>query len=213
MSFHNDIGKGHNARREHFSWMILFLSFFAFFFLFFNALYPVIGHDYHYFIPHLLAGKWHALRQGFLPPWYTPHFCGGIPLYGNPQDMFYSIPQILVLIMDPWIAINISVFFMLSFGIWGWYRCGRDLIRLPPSWAYLCALIVISQGFLLVHMIAGHLTFQTAPLIGFILWMIAGKNPGNLLTLGLILACPLSHIFLMKNDGHGRDKHDHKDRS
>ena len=51
------------------------------------------------------------------------------------------------------------------------------------------------------------------PIIGFILWMIAGKNPGNLLTLGLILACPLSHIFLMKHDGHGRDKHDHKDRS
>lgn len=48
------------------------------------------------------------------------------------------------------------------------------------------------------------------PIVGVILWMIAGKNTTNLLTLGLILACPLSHMFLMKHDGHDKDKHDNK---
>ncbi|MEK7543507.1 MAG: DUF2933 domain-containing protein [Patescibacteria group bacterium] len=46
------------------------------------------------------------------------------------------------------------------------------------------------------------------PLIGVALWFIAGKNVGNLLTFGLILACPLSHIFLMKH-GNKKEKHIH----
>lgn len=46
------------------------------------------------------------------------------------------------------------------------------------------------------------------PFVGVLLWFIAGKNVGNLLTFGLILACPLSHVFLMKHDHHneGGDK-------
>ncbi|KKU25129.1 MAG: hypothetical protein UX37_C0030G0002 [Microgenomates group bacterium GW2011_GWA2_46_16] len=45
------------------------------------------------------------------------------------------------------------------------------------------------------------------PFIGIALWLLAGKNAGNLLTWGLILACPLSHMFLM---GHGDKKEKHK---
>lgn len=38
------------------------------------------------------------------------------------------------------------------------------------------------------------------PFIGVALWFLAGKNVGNLATIGLVLACPLSHLFLMKHD-------------
>lgn len=48
------------------------------------------------------------------------------------------------------------------------------------------------------------------PVAGIALWFLAGKNIGNVATIGLILACPLSHIFLMKHDNHGEHK-DHKD--
>ena len=43
------------------------------------------------------------------------------------------------------------------------------------------------------------------PIVGILLWFLAGKNLGNMATIGLFLACPLSHIFLMKHDDH--DKH------
>lgn len=43
------------------------------------------------------------------------------------------------------------------------------------------------------------------PIVGVVLWFIAGKNLGNFGTIALVLACPLSHIFLMKHDDH--DKH------
>lgn len=46
------------------------------------------------------------------------------------------------------------------------------------------------------------------PFVGVALWFITGKNVGNLLTFGLILACPLSHIFLMKH-GNNKEKHIH----
>lgn len=46
------------------------------------------------------------------------------------------------------------------------------------------------------------------PFLGVTLWFVAGKNVGNLLTLGLILACPLSHVFLMDH-GNKKEKHIH----
>lgn len=48
------------------------------------------------------------------------------------------------------------------------------------------------------------------PFLGVLLWFIAGKNMNTTLTLGLILACPLSHMFLMNHhkseggDDHGK---------
>ena len=45
------------------------------------------------------------------------------------------------------------------------------------------------------------------PFAGVALWFAAGKNFGNVATLGLVLACPLSHIFL---GGHGKHTHTKK---
>ncbi|MBI5448821.1 DUF2933 domain-containing protein [Candidatus Gottesmanbacteria bacterium] len=45
------------------------------------------------------------------------------------------------------------------------------------------------------------------PFIGVLLWFIAGKNIGNMVTIGLVLACPLSHLFFMN---HGHDDHQKK---
>lgn len=45
------------------------------------------------------------------------------------------------------------------------------------------------------------------PLVGIGLWFLLGKNLSSVLTAGLILACPLSHIFLMK---HGGSDHHHQ---
>ena len=41
------------------------------------------------------------------------------------------------------------------------------------------------------------------PITGFLFWLILNQNVGNVLMLGLVLVCPLSHIFLMRHsDGH-----------
>lgn len=38
------------------------------------------------------------------------------------------------------------------------------------------------------------------PFLGIALWFLAGKNIGTVATMGLVLACPLSHVFLMKHN-------------
>ena len=40
------------------------------------------------------------------------------------------------------------------------------------------------------------------PFVGVALWFLVGKNIGNFATIGLVLACPLSHIFLMRGGDH-----------
>ena len=47
------------------------------------------------------------------------------------------------------------------------------------------------------------------PVAGVILWFIAGKNLGNLAAIGLFLACPLSHVFLMKHGEHQKKGGEH----
>ena len=61
---------------------------------------------------------------------------------------------------------------MLLVGYAGWFRTGRDILRLPTEWAHVLSLMIIANGFFLVHMIAGHLMFHTLPLMGWLLWLL-----------------------------------------
>lgn len=47
------------------------------------------------------------------------------------------------------------------------------------------------------------------PFVGVALWFLGGKNTGNLLFYGLILACPLSHMFFMKHNHHAKGGEHH----
>ena len=48
------------------------------------------------------------------------------------------------------------------------------------------------------------------PFVGVVLWFVAGKNLGTMATFALVLACPLSHVFLMKHDAHDHKEHGEK---
>ncbi len=158
------------------SWLLSLIVFFGIFLWALNFTYPLIGHDYLLFLPKLLAGNWHFAHQGFFPFRFTPHFCGGLPMYGNPQDMYYSLPQILTFVLEPWVAIQASLSVMLLVGYVGWYLFSRDVLRFPSPWAHLLSLIILSNGFYLLHMIVGHLTFHTVPLLGLLLWILYDRR-------------------------------------
>ena len=136
----------------------------------------MLGHDYFYFFPKLLDGKWHFLRQGMSLFAYTPHFCGGFPEYANPQSMYYSLQQVLVLFLDLWLAMQITIITSMLIGYIGWYRFGRDLVRLSLPWAHVLALIITAHGFHFMHMIPGHIVFHSMPIIGWLLWMLFDRR-------------------------------------
>lgn len=145
-----------------------------------NASYPMLGHDFFYAFPHMLAGKWHFLRQGLFPLRFTPFFCGGLPQYGNPQDFFYSLPQVLAFFLDVWTSAQLTIVIALIAGYAGWYRFGKDVLRLSRDWSHVLSLIIISSGYYFMHMVVGHLTYHILPLTGAWLWLILDRRTGEL---------------------------------
>ncbi|RPJ22807.1 MAG: hypothetical protein EHM33_22620, partial [Chloroflexi bacterium] len=73
-----------------------------------NRDYPWVGHDYAYFIPHMIDTDLHIYINGLTVQWYTPSFGGGLPAYPNPQHLEYSIVQLLSLWINPWAAVLVS---------------------------------------------------------------------------------------------------------
>ncbi len=158
-------------RRHGISIGLLAALLIVFFFLL-NKSYPLLGQDYFYFFPRILAGAWHLAHAGLTPFRYIPFLCGGLPQYGNPQDIFYSVPQFLGSFVDLWTAMQLSIALMLVAGWAGWVRFGRSVLGLSSHVASLLALIILANGYYLLHMLIGHVTFQATPLIGWLLWLL-----------------------------------------
>lgn len=161
---------------KHLFWVTPLIIFLGIFLWCLNYSYPVLGHDFVEWYPHLLAGKWHFLRQGIAPFWYIVHLCGGIPEYGNPQDMYYSLPQLLFLFTDFWSSVQISIIVAMLLGYLGWYLSGRDILKLSSAWGHVFALIILAQGFYFVHVVVGHLVFHTMPMIGLLVWLFYSRQ-------------------------------------
>src|SRR5262245_38266301 len=70
-----------------------------------NRAYPMVGHDFSYFIPRLIDTHLHYRINGLAIQWYTPSFGGGLPAYANPQHIQFSLPQFLLFVFNPWHAI------------------------------------------------------------------------------------------------------------
>ena len=137
----------------------------------FNIFYPKIGHDYRYFMPYLMAGKTHLFYQGFHAFRWTGHACGGMVVLGNPQGMYYSITQILTLFTTMWSSIQIGYLFYYLLGYIGWYLFAGEYLKLKSDWRHALALVMTMNGFIFSHLMVGHMTFQTFPLIGFLAYL------------------------------------------
>ncbi|HRH93707.1 MAG TPA: hypothetical protein PKV72_04225, partial [Candidatus Peribacteria bacterium] len=140
------------------------------------ARYPLLGHDYEGFFRELMAGRWHFAQYGLAPLRYAVQLCGGLPLYGHPNDVSYSLTQALALFLDPLAASLLSLSAMLCAGYAGWYLLGRDVFKLLPAWAHVLALVVTAHGFHFTHALIGHENFYTAPLLGWMLWLLLSKD-------------------------------------
>ena len=131
---------------------------------------PLVGGDIRYFIPRMLDNYLYQRINGIASVhWYTPSFAGGEPVYANPQDIQYSLPQLLVWFMTPWQAIRLAIVFYVVVGFFGFYYFFKYLLELDPFASILGAVFSVVNGFYIQHMVAGHVTFQLFPLFGVIL--------------------------------------------
>jgi hypothetical protein len=152
-----------------------------------NRTYPMVGHDYRLFIPYMLDSYLHQRINGLTIQWYTPSFAGGRPVFPNPQDLQFSLPQFLMWLFNPWVAILASMIVFVVIGFVATYYFLKRFLGLHPFASILGAVFFIANGFFFNHMAAGHVTFQAFTLFPVILIIIVHpKLPGWLA--GLLLS-------------------------
>ncbi|NIQ14479.1 MAG: hypothetical protein GTO02_08775, partial [Candidatus Dadabacteria bacterium] len=165
----------------------LLLSVISFHFIF-NEFFPnknqQLGGDYSYFLPVLLNGYyWIQVNNFFEIPWFSPAFCGGVPFFPNPQVMFYSLPQVLTLFLDPLKSIYVTYIIFAAIGFTGFYLLLRCVFTTSQEVAILGAILFLFNGFYAHRMIIGHLTYHSfmfIPLIAFFLLHYPKRNNNDL---------------------------------
>ncbi len=128
----------------------------------------MIGHDYRLFMPYMLDSYLHQKINGLTIQWYTPSFAGGRPVYPNPQDLQYSLPQFLMWVVNPWNAILASILVFITIGFIATYYFLKQLLGLHPLASILGAVFFVANGFYFEHMAVGHVTFQVFPLFAVV---------------------------------------------
>lgn len=159
------------------------MSFAAFILLVFYSIYDSylhssrMGHDYKYFIPHLLDGAfWFHVNGLFSIPWFTPSVGGGLPNFPNPQSLYYSIPQFLTCITDPITSIRITMMLFAAAGFMGFYLVLKRVFNLTSLSSALGAAFFMFNGFYAHRMLVGHLTYHSFMLFPFLLYSILNGN-------------------------------------
>ena len=133
----------------------------------------LMGHDYAFYLPNLLAGYNWALQNSYWSiPWFTPAACGGMPFYADMNAAYISAPQILTLFVSPLRAVQITFMLFAFIGMWSAYGLMRMAFGASRTASVIAAALFLFNGFYAYRMLSGHLTyhaFALAPLLMAIL--------------------------------------------
>ena len=133
--------------------------------LYMNASFPQVGHDYAYFMPRIFDTYLHYQVNGISIQWYTPSFGGGLPAFANPQQIQFSLIQLLSAFINPWQASLSAVAVFLCIGYLSTFSLAHHTLKIRSFGAHLSALFFIANGFYIQHMAVGHVGFQTFMLL------------------------------------------------
>ncbi len=171
---------------------ILVIGLFIIWFL--NRTYPMVGMDNRLFMPYMLDSYLFHKINGLTIQWYTPSFIAGRPVFPNPQDLQYSLPQFLLWLVNPWTAMLASIVVFITVGFVASYYFLKKLLGLGSFASILGAVFFIANGFFFEHMAAGHVTFQAFTLFPVI--MIVVVHPRLPAWLGGLLLSFIAAILL-----------------
>lgn len=154
----------------------------------------VVGTDYAYFLPHMLAGDYWFARNGpFSVPWMSPAFCGGLPFYANPQSFYFSLAQWLSFVVDPLTAVRWTILVFAGAGAAGSYLLLRRSFRASVPASLLGGLVFMFNGFFSHRMLIGHFAFVSFMLVPLVAALLIGGRttsswPARGLGAGLLIA-------------------------
>lgn len=124
-----------------------------------------IGHDFALTGTGLLEGKYWIDSNGliaglFNPPWFTPAWCGGSMVYGDPQSAFYSPLQMLALVVDPFTATHLNALLFAAIGYWGCYALARRAFSWEIAPSVVFAILAVANAFLPLRSAVGEAGYQ-----------------------------------------------------
>lgn len=127
---------------------------------FFPTRQGTLGHDMGYFLPLLIEGFAGLKQSGFLsPPAFSPAFCAGMPLYGNPQSIPYSLTGLLLFVTDPIGALRASLVITHVIAWLGTYATARLVLRCDRAASALAAVLFAWSTVVFERALAGHWSF------------------------------------------------------
>ena len=152
---------------------------------FFSQFFPnaqgKLGHDYQYNLPLLLDGYYWFLHNGpWSLPWFTPSFCGGMPLMANPATFYCSTTQWFTFLTDPLSAVRLTLALFGTLGFWGMYLLLATVFRSGRWAALLGGGLFLFNGLFAWRMVVGHLEFHAfmlTPLIAYFLLRPEAAGP------------------------------------
>lgn len=153
-----------------------------------------LGHDWGYFLPQLLvAEQWFRLNGLFAVPQFTPAFCGGVPLFANPQALPWSLPQALFAGFGTAGAVWGTLAVSALGGAAGMGVLLRRSFHLSAEAAALGAVLFLFGGFLTHRLLAGHLTYHVFALVPWMahLALAGGRAAARVAGIGLMVAVAL----------------------
>ena len=138
----------------------------------------MLGHDYSFFFPALLDGFFYYHTNGlFSVPWFTPSFCGGVPLFPHPTNPYYYFPQLFTFFFNPLTSIKITLLLFGALGFWGFYILTYRILCCGKAVSLLGATIFLFNGFYSHRIIIGHLEFHSIMLAPWFVYFIFISMP------------------------------------
>jgi len=161
-------------------WLLIVIHF-AIFSQFLPNAQGKLGHDYAYNLPMLLDGYYWFLNNGlFSVPWFTPSFCGGMPLLANPATFYYSVVQFLTFLIDPLTSVRCTFFIFAAWGFWGFYILLTRIFTTSRTTGLLGGALFLFNGLYTYRFIVGHLEFHSFMLVPFLAWILLRDKSGEL---------------------------------
>src|SRR5690349_8129752 len=137
-----------------------------------NKSYPMMGHDFTYFVPHLLDSYIHYKVNGLSIQWYTPSFGTGLPAYPNPQNVQFTFTEFLMAFTGPLNAYWISNGIFILTGFIACYFLFESVFEFEPFSSAIGSIIFNVNGFVFSHSVVGHLGYQAFPLLPLMLLIL-----------------------------------------
>jgi hypothetical protein len=127
-------------------------------------------HDWPYYVQLWETSRVGIQRFGELALW-NPYQCGGITLWGNPQQWSFSPLFYPTLFLGTALALKVRLVLLNMLGLVGMYVLARRVHRISPLGSLLAAVPWACSGFFSWHNLAGHAAFQTFWLFPWVLYL------------------------------------------